>query len=176
MGSRSEWKEGCGGIRAKGQLLLPLVTECLPSWARFGALVEPFVVRNFLFVFCSCVRNPHCNYLLRRKLAIHFISYQVAARSVEALMRGDRTMVPGWQNKLYVHFLAPLVSWLSAASAVVDATKVRSATLRVDAASVQHCLVDRCDWWIGALSLYSTFEKSCPPSPCQALLPASSVC
>eukprot|EP00752_Nemacystus_decipiens_P002280 g2160.t2 len=34
---------------------------------------------------------------------------EVAARSVEALMRGDRTVVPGWQNKLYVHLLAPLL-------------------------------------------------------------------
>ncbi|CAM9265044.1 unnamed protein product [Ectocarpus sp. 4 AP-2014] len=34
---------------------------------------------------------------------------EVAARAVEALMRGDRTVVPGWQNKLYVHVLAPLL-------------------------------------------------------------------
>ncbi|CAM9719584.1 unnamed protein product [Scytosiphon promiscuus] len=34
---------------------------------------------------------------------------EVAARAVEALLRGDRTVVPGWQNKLYVHVLAPLL-------------------------------------------------------------------
>ncbi|CAM9823883.1 unnamed protein product [Pylaiella littoralis] len=34
---------------------------------------------------------------------------EVAARGVEALMRGDRTVVPGWQNKLYVHVLASLL-------------------------------------------------------------------
>lgn len=35
---------------------------------------------------------------------------QVAARGVEALMRGDRTVITGWQNKAYVHVLVPLVS------------------------------------------------------------------
>ncbi len=29
---------------------------------------------------------------------------------MEALLRGDRIAVPGWQNKLYVHVLARLVS------------------------------------------------------------------
>ena len=40
---------------------------------------------------------------------------QVAARAVEALMRGDRTVIPGWQNKFFVHVLSPLVSGCHAA-------------------------------------------------------------
>ncbi|CAM9139519.1 unnamed protein product [Ascophyllum nodosum] len=34
---------------------------------------------------------------------------EVAARAVEALMRGDRALIPGWINKLYVHAVGPLV-------------------------------------------------------------------
>lgn len=45
----------------------------------------------------------------------HLLVPQVAARAVEALMRGDRTVITGWQNKLYVHVLAPLVSGRHAA-------------------------------------------------------------
>lgn len=47
-----------------------------------------------------------------------FTKRQVAARGVEALMRGDRTVITGWQNKLYVHVLAPLVSGRYAAVGV----------------------------------------------------------
>ncbi|CAM9791690.1 unnamed protein product [Choristocarpus tenellus] len=35
---------------------------------------------------------------------------EVAGQSVEAMLRGDRLVVPGWPNKLYVHVLSPLVS------------------------------------------------------------------
>lgn len=53
-------------------------------------------------------RFVRAGFVLRHPTSNQFI--QVAAKSVEALMRGDRTVVPGWPNKLYVHLLAPLVS------------------------------------------------------------------
>lgn len=86
-----------GPWRRIAMFLQPFLADCPP-----GVRVAARMLRSarILLVFS---RSP----LLSTFTSNYF---QVAARSVEALMRGDRTVVPGWQNKLYVHLLAPLVS------------------------------------------------------------------
>lgn len=63
---------------------------------------------------CTWRLHFPCGYYAFALCAVYCM-LQVAAQGVEALMRGDRTVVPGWQNKLYVHVITPLVSeWVEA--------------------------------------------------------------
>lgn len=83
--------------------------SCAIQIAWSNCLVVPFACRTVSYM--SLFQAPCSRCLLCiSDVAVLLLMVQVAARGVEALMRGDRTVVPGWQNKLYVHVLAPVVS------------------------------------------------------------------